>query len=56
MDTMALFRRRFFQATVAAAALAAPVAHPAPPLTISTEPLATSAVSITPRRSRADEA
>jgi type IV pilus assembly protein PilY1 len=48
MDTMALFRRRFFQATVAAAALAAPVAHPAPPLTISTEPLATSAVSITP--------
>jgi type IV pilus assembly protein PilY1 len=48
MDTMPLFRRRFFQAAVAAAALAAPVAHPAPPVTISTEPLATSAVSITP--------
>jgi type IV pilus assembly protein PilY1 len=48
MDTMALFRQRFLQAILAAAALGAPVAHSAPPLTVPPDPLGTSSSSITP--------
>jgi type IV pilus assembly protein PilY1 len=48
MDTMALFRQRFLQATLAAAALAAPAAHSAPPLSIPPDPLGTSTTSVQP--------
>src|SRR5512145_473243 len=48
MDTMALFRRRFLQAALAAAALSALAARAAPPLNISPDPLGTSTTSVNP--------
>jgi type IV pilus assembly protein PilY1 len=48
MDTMALFRQRFIQAAVVAAALCAPAAQAAPTLSIPPDPLATPSTSIQP--------